>query len=64
MAQESHRLEVEKMFSKLLCSENWQWERVGGRSEARPTTLEHLREGSTREGTPIAQTLTNKFTGM
>ena len=52
------------MTSDVLCSESWQWERVGGRSEARPTTLEHLREGSTREGTPIAQTLTNKFTGM
>ena len=52
------------MTSDVLCSESWQWERVGGRSEARPTTLEHLREGSTREGAPLTQTLTNKFTGM
>ena len=36
------------MTSDVLCSESWQWERVGGRSEARPTTLERLRERQPR----------------
>ena len=47
----------------VLCSESWQWERVGGRSEARPTTLERLRERQPREA-PRTQTLTKEFTGM
>ena len=51
------------MTSDVLCSESWQWERVGGRSEARPTTLERLRERQPREA-PRTQTLTKEFTGM
>ena len=51
------------MTSNVLCSESWQWERVGGRSEARPTTLERLRERQPREA-PRTQTLTKEFTGM
>ena len=50
------------MKKNMLCSENWQWERVGGRSEARPTTLERLHEGSRKA--PLTQTLTKEFTGM
>ena len=34
------------MTPDVLCSESWQWERVGGRSEARPTTLERLSVGT------------------
>ena len=50
------------MTSNVLCSESWQWERVGGRSEARPTALERLHEGSRKA--PLTQTLTKEFTGM
>ena len=57
------------MTSNVLCSESWQWERVGGRSEARPTTLERLSVGTTppqqrRQKAPRAETLTKEFTGM
>ena len=52
------------MTSDVLCSESWQWERVGGRSEARPTTLERLRAKQPRGGASHTQTLTKEFTEM